>query len=135
MNTRRGLIAWAGALLAFGLLELLLFRPAAGPLRLVLVRRVRESDRPAAFFRVEGGGGRRLQITAVDVLVVDPFGIYQEKPVFGVRGWPGGNPDLGRAEFDVLAPTNAAVWKVQVGVQPEAGNLLYRLVRETTGSP
>ncbi len=106
------------------------------PFRLRIVRRATDQGKPVVYFRVEGGGHLRIQITNVERIVREnvegrylefdpPKGSATVRPDFWApsQGSPTGDPIHGRNEFGVVVPTNAPVWKLRVMILFETSSL------------
>jgi len=108
---KRRLVSFAilgGLGLAVGFVSFIWPRHARDPLlRLKVVRQIVEKGKPVVFFRVEGGGRRRVIITEVQQIVGERW----QAPSWASKGPPLAGPLNGRNEFGVLCPTNPFVWK------------------------
>jgi hypothetical protein len=106
------LFAVAGLVLACGVVVGILFWPKKSeqPFRLSIVRTGIEQGKPVVFFRVEGDEGRRILIVNVQGLIEDTVQTPFSPGFWSMSGYAGiGNPNKGRDEFGVLAPTNCPV--------------------------
>lgn len=101
-----------------------------GPLfRLKVVRATQEQGKSVVFFRIEGGGFRRIRIDDAERLAGNiTDGAFDASPERSLTNkhaslfwtpsqqWPIGDTAQGRREFGVLAPTKPCVWRLRVRV-------------------
>jgi hypothetical protein len=103
------------------------------PLRLKIVRRVQDQGRPVVFFRLEGGGGRRVIVDALGTMAVTrrqriilTDEVFDTRPEYAPAELWSGSPTavsearrVSREEFAVFPPTNAFAWNLLVEFHSE----------------
>lgn len=148
---RRKIIFVAGVMLLAFLAIWLWPRDSRQPLlRLVVVRRIKESGKPLVVLRVKVADGRRIQLTGACRLIDgQPEESNRTDQTWGglwtlSHGSPLGNPTTGRNEFYVCEPTNASVWQMRIYVSFEEPSFfkrvshmptMYRTFRKTLNEP
>jgi hypothetical protein len=104
---------------------------------LKVTRHAVEQGKEVFFFKVTGAGDRRIHITRVERVTKYKVDGPLEPPPLDQRAkefWsaeslpqrPIGDPNKGRYEFGVFAPTAVPTWKLRVAVDMEAENPMER---------
>lgn len=150
-HVQRKIIFVAGVMLLASLAIWFWPRDSRQPLlRLVVVRRIKESGKPIVVLRVKVADGRRIQIGGACRLINgEPQEPNRTDQTWGglwtlAHGSPLGNPTTGRNEFYVCEPTNASVCQMRINVSFEEPSFfkrvsfmptMYRTFRKTLNEP